>query len=176
MRKNICLIFNLHALPPFVSSHQLFFLAQVGLRKNKFIKRKVTRQARAHLSSISTPLFFANTPNSLQFGCQHFFSRQNGNTPLSYFSFHSKKERSSILLLLKVSVSPVRPVAIFRGLRNVPTNGMQQLSMRRYEKYVYLLTCTDSYIYGHGSGENYGTYQNFSSKIKAVEQPKRNTL
>ena len=53
MRKNICLIFNLHALPPlvplFLLTH-LFFLAHtaehqkwVCENENKFIKRKVTR-------------------------------------------------------------------------------------------------------------------------------------
>ena len=172
MRKNICLIFNLHALPPlvplFLLTH-LFFLAHtvqhqkwVCENENKFIKRKVTRQARG---SYISPHFFCNTHYSLPaIWMPTFFSRQNGNTPLSYFSFHSKKDPPP--LLLKFSVSPVRPVAIFRGLRNVPTNGMQKLPMRRYEKYVYLLTCTDSYLYGHGSRENYGTYQNFGSRLK----------
>ena len=168
MRKNICLIFNLHALPPLLPLFLLFSLqhshraSKVGLRKMriKFIKRKVTRQARG---SYISPHFFA-TLSLPAIQMPTFSSRQNGNTPLSCFSFHSIKDPPP--LLPKFSVSAVRPVAIFRGLRNVPTNGMQKLPMRRYEKYVYLLTCTDSCLYGHGSRENYGTYQNFSLRLK----------
>ena len=173
MRKNICLIFNLHALPPlvplFLLTH-LFFLAHtvqhqkwVCENENKFIKRKVTRQARG---SYISPHFFATLTSPLtpcNLDANIFFAPKR---KYSFVLFFISFQKDPPPLLLKFSVSPVRPVAIFRGLRNVPTNGMQKLPMRRYEKYVYLLTCTDSYLYGHGSRENYGTYQNFSLRLK----------